>query len=179
MIAIISKLTKLNIIVLIISIITIISCNKSGKPYSLSVGDSVPTFDASLSTGGNVMSSQIRTGWCLISFFNVGCPDCQKSLPELEEAYRAHHDEVLFIPIDRDEAQSEVQAYWAEHGFSMPFALDNGRSIYRRFCERGVPRYYLSHDGVIVRIWNEQQEFSCAILSETIRRSPMRTPAML
>lgn len=152
----------------VIMIISIISCTSEASEWSLTVGEPLPEFSIKLNTGQYLYSDSTNNKWCLVAFFNVSCPDCQKSLPILNELFLKYGDDILFIPINRDEPYQDVENYWMAHGFTMPFGNDNNRTIYNQFCNKYIPRYYLAYNGIIKAVWNTDMQFSEEIVMNEI-----------
>lgn len=108
------------------------------------VGDEVPDF--TLSNGeGTVSKATLAGKKTLLVLFSTTCGDCQRVLPAIEGAWKMLKDEpdVVVITISREEKAEVVGAYWAEAQFTMPYYLDEDRSIFKKFASAYTPRVYL------------------------------------
>ena len=118
------------------------------------VGDRLPHFSVDVVDGSSryQFSSTSLQGPTVIVFFNTGCKDCQRELPELNAYYLRHRSETGFrmVAIAREESQESIVAYWAEHHLSLPYSPQTDRAVYSLFATLTIPRVYIcSADGRI------------------------------
>ena len=65
----------------------------------VTVGDALPQFSVQLSDGGVFDTATLGGRPSLIIFFNTTCPDCQRTLPEVQEVYETYKSELTFVAI--------------------------------------------------------------------------------
>ncbi len=120
------------------------------------VGDRLPTFVVTTNEDTTVTSEQLSSGISLVIFFHTGCPDCQAVLPIVQQLYEEYcADGVQFLLISREEAQVSVAQYWMLNHLTMPYSAQSDRRIYELFAHEGVPRIYISKDGVIRSVFTD------------------------
>ena len=118
------------------------------------VGDRLPSFTVDVIDGSSrtLFNSNSLQGSTVIIFFNTGCKDCQRELPELNDYYLLHRDEPGFrmVAIAREESEESISAYWLEHGLSIPYSPQSDRRIYNLFATLTIPRvYFCNSDGIV------------------------------
>ena len=121
------------------------------EAFKKTLPDTVDVIDGPTRTLFNTNSLQ---GSTVIIFFNTGCKDCQRELPELNAYYLRHRDEPGFrmVAIAREESEESISAYWLEHGLSIPYSPQTDRRIYNLFATSIIPRIYFCSDGIVTRI---------------------------
>jgi thiol-disulfide isomerase/thioredoxin len=90
----------------------------------------------------------------MINFFATWCPPCNLELPVLQaniwEKYKDDPSFVLII-LGREHSEKEVADFAKSRNFTMPFAPDPDRSIYKLFATQYIPRNVIvGKDGRIV-----------------------------
>lgn len=148
---------KARLIIILLSLISAVSCvfDDPEKNVDLQVGDTVPNFTVLLSDGTAVSSSEMNDGVALIMFFHTGCKDCQNTLPEVQKIYDEYKDQISVLLISREQAYDEVQAYWQEKGYTLPYSPQQDRVIYNLFATSRVPRVYVCKDGKITSCYKD------------------------
>lgn len=109
---------------------------------SLVPGSEVPQFEVMLSDGSSWSTMSLR-GVGVIAFFNTGCADCRRELPELQRAYEACCERAEFVCIAREESGEEIAAYWEAEGLTLPYSPQSDRAVYSLFASSGIPRIYV------------------------------------
>lgn len=136
------------------------SCIKEDQTGAdLTVGDRIPEFSVMMNDGTEVTGRGLSQGKACIVFFTTKCPDCQKTLPEIQKIYDEYSVEgVSFALISREEVAESIFRYWQESEFTMPYSAQSDRRIYELFAKTRVPRVYICKDGVIKAIFTDQPE---------------------
>lgn len=137
--------------------LSLISCIKD-KPIGadLGVGDRIPDFTVTMNDGSFVSGSRLREGVSVVVFFTTACPDCQKTLPEIQKIYDEYLSQgVSFAIISREDGPESVAGYWTEHGFTMKYSAQTDRRIYELFAQARVPRVYVCREGIIKTIFTD------------------------
>lgn len=133
----------------------VIDRNESGE--ALKAGDRIPYFEVVMNDGSTVSSDGLAGSVSCIVFFNSSCPDCRKTLPNVQKLYDNYSRKgVSFAVISRAESYDDVQSYWSENGFEMPFSAQDTRQVYSLFANSGIPRIYISdRDGIIRYVFTD------------------------
>ena len=152
------------------ALLCFLSCIKEGNDGAdLKVGDRLPDFYVTTDAGAEITGSFLREGVSCVVFFTTTCPDCQQTLPHLQRIYDEYLSKgVKFAIISRQEGAESLAAYWARQGFTMPYSAQEDRSIYELFARTGVPRVYISKDGVIRNIFTDSPTPTYDSLKEAI-----------
>lgn len=124
---------------------------------SLGIGDSVPQFSVVTTQGETISTSTILSSGkrTLICFFNTTCKDCQRQLPEVEQAYRQLEDpdKYIIVAISRAQKADAVTDYWTKNGMTLPVAPQADRKVYNLFASSVIPRlYFIDAFGIIRHI---------------------------
>ena len=173
------------------------SCIKDRIPQGadLEAGDRLPEFSVTMDDGSTISTADMLGGISCIVFFHTGCPDCQKTLPLVQELYDRYgvtgqisgnatngktdndmssemaQNPVRFLCISREEGAEPIAGYWAANGYTLPYSPQEGREIYNLFATFAVPRIYISdRDGIIRSIFTDNpvptlEELEAAILA--------------
>ena len=147
-------------IILIFSTLFLLSCIKEQQTGAdLVLGDKIPDFSVIMNDGTEITGRELRQGKACIVFFTTKCPDCQKTLPDVQRLYEEYSPEgVRFALISREEGVESVSQYWQGSEFTMPYSAQNDRKIYELFAKTRVPRVYICNDGVIKAVFTDQPE---------------------
>jgi len=79
----------------------------------------------------------------LVNFWATWCPPCRKEMPDLEALYQQFETRGLVILAISDEDAGKVTPFIAEHKFSYPVLLDQGRKVNELFRVEGIPKSFL------------------------------------
>lgn len=136
------------------------SCVSDDEPKgrSLRVGDPLPIFSVTLSDGSVIFKSSLEGKAAVIEFFNTGCPDCRKALPELQKIHEAFisNPDVAVIAISREEDAQSVEKYWKANGFTIPYSAQDDASVFHLFASSGIPHMFISdRRGIITAIYTD------------------------
>lgn len=141
-----------------ISVLILSSCinDDPTEGADLKVGDRIPDFSVNMNDGSTVTGESLRQGVSVIVFFHTGCPDCQVTLPEIQNIYNEYSGRgVKFALISRDERSGSIDAFWEKAGLDMPYSPQKGRDVYELFATITVPRVYICDDGIIKAIFTD------------------------
>lgn len=137
------------------------SCINDDEPEvtSLAPGDSCPEFTIEMNDGKILSSSDLKGRESVIVFFNTGCGDCRRELPEIQKAYDEIQKGNLDIPIiciSREEDKESVERFWDANSLTLPYSAQTDRRVYNLFASSVIPRIYiLSPQQIITRCWSD------------------------
>ena len=139
----------------IMSITVLTGCVTEGDDevsvWSLSEGDALPGFSVTMSDGEVVDNASLAGEVAVIVFFNTGCDDCRKELPEVQNAYKMRGGAARFVCIARQEDMASIEGFWKDNGLDLPFSPQPDRSVYNMFATVGIPRIYISDVCGVIR----------------------------
>lgn len=146
-----------NIFYLLLVAVLAFSCIKEGGDGAdLKAGDMIPDFQVTMNDGVEVSATYLREGVSVIVFFATVCPDCRRTLPELQKVYEEYFPKgVKFAFISRAEGADVVGKYWNDNGYVMPYSPQDDRDIYELFADSGIPRVYVCKGGVIKSVFSD------------------------
>jgi thiol-disulfide isomerase/thioredoxin len=146
-----------NIFYLLLVAVLAFSCIKEGGDGAdLKAGDMIPDFQVTMNDGVEVSATYLREGVSVIVFFATVCPDCRRTLPELQKVYEEYFPKgVKFAFISRAEGADVVGKYWKDNGYVMPYSPQDDRDIYELFADSGIPRVYVCKGGVIKSVFSD------------------------
>ena len=126
--------------------------NEKIEGADLKVGDMIPEFEVAMDNGTVVTDDVLKESVSVIMFFHTSCPDCQQVLPEMQKIYDEYASNgVKIVLISREEGKDDIQSFWDENGFNMPYSAQNGRDVYLKFARERIPRVYVCEKGGIIR----------------------------
>lgn len=107
------------------------------------VGDKAPTFSCTTVDGKTFDLSKLNGNIVMINFFATWCGPCQAELPVLQKnIWDKYKDNPSFrlIILGREHSEKEVSDFVKAKSFTMPFAPDPGRNIYKLYATQFIPR---------------------------------------
>lgn len=144
--------------VIVSAVICLSGCiNEETEVLELETGDGLPDFRVEMSDGSIVSDESLKGRVSCVVFFHTTCPDCQKTLPVIQDIYEAYADKgVGFTLISREQPKDEIDAFWNEKGLNMPYSAQTDRKIYSKFAQSRIPRVYIcDKDGIIRYIFTD------------------------
>ena len=146
------------IIWVFVSVLSLVGCiNEKIEGTDLKIGEMIPGFSVVMNDGTAVSDQSLMGSVSFIMFFHTSCPDCQQTLPVVQEIYDAYAQKVVrFALISRYEGAEEIESYWAERSFNMPYSAQKDRKVYNKFASSRIPRVYIcDKDGIIRYIFTD------------------------
>ena len=119
----------------------------------IGIGDTLPQFSVNLTDGTTVTTQTFMGKVGVIVFFNTGCSDCREELPVIQQLWDYYKDnkDVVIALIARQESEKEINEYWEENGFTMPFSPQDTKEVYNLFAPSVIPRIFISDKHNVVR----------------------------
>lgn len=125
----------------------------ANKGVSPRVGYRAPDFVVKDLAGNDVTLSDQLGKPVFINFFATWCTFCRVEMPYIETLYGELGDEVAFMIVDLRESQATVEAFFADHGLTVPVYLDATGASGARYAVRGIPAsFFIDGDGVIKEV---------------------------
>lgn len=120
---------------------------------NISIGDTLPTLNLTLSDGTVISNSELNDKVSLIILFSTTCPDCRKQLPIVEQLYNTIEGEkdIICFGISREQGENTVKKYWTDNQLNLPYSAQESRAIYSLFAKSGVPRIYITDKNRVVQ----------------------------
>lgn len=141
----VSKFSRLLFFVSIAFVLSACQAIPLNQPHAVihdeyvSSGDLLPL--ANITTiDGNVLDLQQLGKRKLVILFATWCHDSNRLLNVLNNSPLLGMDDIEIVAIAREEDAKTVAAWRDEHGIKVALAIDNDRSIYKRFASGGIPR---------------------------------------
>lgn len=150
-----------------------LACVNEDEPKggNVSINDKLPQFSVNMSNGETFTNQSLIGKVGVIVFFNTNCPDCQEELPVIQELWEKYEedDNVLILPISREEGEKEISNYWTLNNLTLPFSPQENRNIYSLFATSGIPRIYISDkEGRVIFMSDDKDMPSLGLLIKTI-----------
>ena len=118
----------------------------------MKVGDTLPEFEVVMSDGSVITNHFMKGSVSVLMFFHPSCPDCQQTLPLMQTVYDEYAEKgIKFTLISRECGGDEIESYWRENSFNMPYSAQNNRIVYNLFASSRIPRIYISDENGTVR----------------------------
>jgi peroxiredoxin len=141
------------------------------------IGDKAPVFTFKTIDGKKVDLSMLHGKIIMINFFATWCGPCNQELPVLQkniwDKYKNNPDFALVI-IGREHNEQEVRDFVTKKNFTMPFAPDPDREIFKLYATQNIPRnIIIGRDGKIIfqSVGYSEEEFKKleALLADKIK----------
>ncbi|ASK63434.1 cytochrome C biogenesis protein [Virgibacillus phasianinus] len=124
----------------------IVSPSDSG----LEVGKKAPDFELETLSGETIKLSDLQGKKVFINFWASWCPPCKKEMPELQEFYKQHSDEIEVLAITSENNLKDVREYIDHNSYSFPVLLDKESQVTSNYGVITIPTtYFVGTDGVI------------------------------
>ena len=163
-------------IILILTILCAFLCSSGCikdkvEGVELKVGDELPDFSVVMNDGTIVSDESLKGSVSCVMFFNTSCPDCQRTLPEVQQVYNEFASKgVLFTLISREQTAALIEPYWTERGYDMPYSAQADRAVYSKFAQSRIPRVYIcDKDGIIRYIYTDDPTPTYENLSDSVK----------
>ena len=94
--------------------------------------------------------SELKGEKVILNFWASWCPPCREEMPEMQEFYDNHGDDVKIIAINYNEKDQKVIDYMDEFGYTFPSPLDRDGSVGNDYGVLTLPTtYFIGTDGLI------------------------------
>jgi len=87
----------------------------------------------------------------VVNMWATWCPPCRKEMPDLEKLYEKYKGQGLVVLAISDETVDKVRPFIAEHKYTYPVLLDEGRKINTAYGIEGIPHsFFYNRQGKLV-----------------------------
>lgn len=119
-------------------------------------GDQVPAFRVQMEDGSVLSSEDLLGAPSVLVFFHTSCPDCARTLPQVQKAYEQFGEQIHFVAISRAQKAEEIRSWWKEFELSIPFSAQEDRKVYQLFASSRIPRVYINNSkGIVVSSYDD------------------------
>ena len=134
--------------------VVIIIYGQTDTTTYIKTGDKTPIFTCQTIDGKTLDINKLQGKIIMINFFATWCGPCNLELPVLQkniwEKYKNNPDFVLII-LGREHNEQEVAEFVKAKKFTMPFAPDPDREIFKLFASQNIPRnVIIGKDGKVI-----------------------------
>jgi peroxiredoxin len=120
----------------------------------IKIGDKAPLFTCKTIDNKTVDIANLRGKIILINFFATWCGPCNQELPLLQKnIWDKYKDNPAFelIILGREHTEKEVTDFVISKKYTMPFAPDPKRDIFKLYATQSIPRnIIIGKDGRII-----------------------------
>jgi peroxiredoxin len=139
---------------LTIIVTSVAACAQKDTTSLTKVGDKAPAFTCKTIDGRTIDITKLTGKVVWINFFATWCGPCNQELPVLQkniwDKYKNNQAFALVV-IGREHSEKEVRDFVTKKQFTMPFAPDPGREIFKLYATQNIPRnVIIGRDGRIV-----------------------------
>ncbi|HEX6593544.1 MAG TPA: redoxin domain-containing protein [Bacillota bacterium] len=129
------------------------SPNHSEEQAGIKVGEQAPDFELETLDGETTKLSDLKGKKVILNFWATWCPPCQKEMPEMQQFYEEHHEEIEIIAVNltgSESKASDVNDYIEEHEYTFPVLLDRDLAVRDEYMALVVPTtYFIGTDGIV------------------------------
>ena len=97
--------------------------------------------------GNEVQLSDMKGKSVILNFWASWCPPCKAEMPDFEEAYKEHGDEIVFMMINLTDGYRETVDKAKNHikkeGYTFPVYFDTKSDVAYSFSVSSIPATYL------------------------------------
>ncbi|MFQ5356532.1 MAG: TlpA family protein disulfide reductase [Mariprofundaceae bacterium] len=126
-------------------------CSEDGRVL-VQVGQKAPTFSLELLDGGQANLEQYAGKGLVITFMASWCPCSNDSVPLMKDAYHAHKDDIAFLMVGIQDAESKFKEYIKKWEVPFSAGFDNGNRMARKYGIGSPPTtYFIDKSGIVKR----------------------------
>jgi thiol-disulfide isomerase/thioredoxin len=129
--------------------VSIVSPSSSG----INKGDAAPDFELEMINGKKVKLSELKGKKVLVNFWATWCPPCKEEMPELQQFYENHGDEITIIAINAtgsERNEDAVRKFINKYDYTFPVAFDKSMDVTDEYMAVTIPTsYFIGTDGII------------------------------
>lgn len=121
---------------------------------SVWIDDPAPAFTLTRYDSGEEVSLEDLKGRpVVLNFFSATCATCLEELPQIEEFYHAHREEIVFFALSTGDSAAMIKDFVERHKPEYPLLLDEEGRTGVAYGITGVPEtVFIDREGII-RYW--------------------------
>lgn len=124
-----------------------------GADDGIELGDMAPDFELETLSGETLKLSDLQGKKVILNFWATWCPPCKVEMPEMQEFYDEHGDDVEIVAVNLTSSETnekKVHDYIDEHKYTYPVALDKDSEVGDTYMAITVPTtYFIGTDGKV------------------------------
>jgi len=114
-----------------------------------------PDFTVYDGEGKPLKLSDFRGQPVILNFWASWCPPCKAEMPDFQEAYQAHGDQIAFLMVNLTDGQQETvdtaSAFISQSGYTFPVYYDTASEAAYAYGIRSIPTtFFINSEGQIV-----------------------------
>jgi peroxiredoxin len=134
------------ILTILLVLLTISLKSQNDTTTYIKTGDKAPSFICETLDGKIIDISKLQGKTILLNFFATWCPPCNRELPELQKNVwnkYMHNPDFVLIVLGREHSEREIRDFVQEKKYTMPFAPDPKREVFKLFASQSIPRNFI------------------------------------
>lgn len=113
-------------------------------------GEVAPDFELETLEGDVIKLSELKGEKVILNFWASWCPPCREEMPEMQEFYDNHSDDINIIAVNYNEKDEKVIEFLDEFGYTFPSPLDRDGATGNEYGVLTLPTtYFIGTDGLI------------------------------
>jgi len=123
------------------------------EDIGIQAGNKAPDFELETLSGEQLKLSDLQGKKVILNFWATWCPPCKEEMPEMQEYYDEHQDEVEILAVNLTDSESDVQTvsdYIEEYSYTYPIPLDKEATVSEEYKIFSVPTtYFIDTEGIV------------------------------
>ncbi|MBM7598446.1 thiol-disulfide isomerase/thioredoxin [Virgibacillus halotolerans] len=124
-----------------------------GADDGIELGNMAPDFELETLSGETLKLSDLQGKKVILNFWATWCPPCKVEMPEMQEFYDEHGDDVEIVAVNLTSSETnekKVHDYIDEHKYTYPVPLDKDSEVGDTYMAITVPTtYFIGTDGKV------------------------------
>lgn len=113
-------------------------------------GEVALDFELETLDGDVIKLSELKGEKVILNFWASWCPPCREEMPEMQEFYDNHSDDINIIAVNYNEKDEKVIEFLDEFGYTFPSPLDRDGTTGNEYGVLTLPTtYFIGTDGLI------------------------------
>lgn len=121
--------------------------------------NSAPDFSVIDADGNKIKLSEMKGKPIVLNFWASWCYYCTVEMPDFEEMYKKHGEEVQFMMVDLTDGRRETldiaKKHISDNGFTFPVYFDTSSEAAKAYSISGIPAtYFIGAEGNLIAYAN-------------------------
>ena len=114
------------------------------------IGGLAPRFTLEDTQGNQITLSDHHGKVVLINFWATWCPPCKQEMPDIQNMYELHSENLVVLAIDNDEPEAMVRDFQEDLGLTFNILLDPAARVQTQYLIRSYPTsFFVDQTGMI------------------------------